>query len=200
MADQSNTVLRHAMDWPARLVRVALLKAFTVIALVWVAPLAAAADFTPEQKVKLESRIAAFDTAIRANDVAKILKVTPPKIYDFLSEQAGMPVEELQKLVVTQMSEVMKDVKVQELEMDASKAEFLTTPDGTGYALVPSHFVMSMPEVGTIETKSHTLALMDNDQWYLLRIDNPQQLLIMKQVYPSFTDVEFPRGSVKTTE
>lgn len=161
---------------------------------------ALAGEFTANQKAELVDRVAAFDTAIRANDVAEILKVTPPKIYDFLSEQAGMPVEELQKLVVTQMSEVMKDVEVHELEMDTSKTEFLTTPDGTDYALVPSHFVMSLPEVGTIETKSHTLALMDNYQWYLLRIDNPQQLLIMKQVYPSFNNVEFPRGSVKTTE
>ena len=178
-----------------------MLKSLAALALLLMTALpAAASQITASQKDELAERVTAFDTAIRANDVAKILQVTPPRIYDFLSEQAGMPVEELQKLVVEQMSEVMKDVEVRELAMDISNAKYLTTPDGTDYALVPSHFVMSMPEIGVIETNSHTLALRDNDQWYLLRIDNPQQLLIMKQVYPSFKNVEFPRGSVKTVE
>lgn len=177
-----------------------MLKTLTAFALFLLAVLPAAAEITSAQKEQLAERITAFDVAIRANDVAEILKVTPPKIYEFLSEQAGMPVAELQKLVIEQMGEVMKDVEIQELSMDTGQTEYLTTPDGTDYALVPSYFVMSTPEIGTIETKSHTLALRDNDQWYLLRIDNPQQLLIMKQVYPSFTNVEFPRGSVKTVE
>ncbi|AVH43380.1 hypothetical protein At1D1609_33270 [Agrobacterium tumefaciens] len=49
----------------------------------------------------------------------------------------------------------------------------------------------------TIEAKSHTLALMDGADWYLLRVSDQQQVTILRKVYPSFAEVVFPDGSMQ---
>ena len=162
--------------------------------------LPAAAEFTAAQKEQLAEKIEAFEAAVRVSDVAEVVRVMPPAVYEFMAAGSGMSIDSFRDFAIEKISEVMDGIEVLKVEMDVVNVEYLMTPDGFDYALVPSSIEFSLPEVGAIEATSHTLALMDNDQWYLLRIDDPQQLLIITQVYPSFKNVELPRGSYKVLE
>ena len=97
------------------------------------------------------------------------------------------------------MQMALAAVKITEFTMDAQAISLAETPDGTPYALIPTKTVM---ETGgqTIEAKSHTLALIDGSDWYLLRVSDQQQVTILRKVYPSFATVEFPDDSTQTVK
>jgi hypothetical protein len=50
---------------------------------------------------------------------------------------------------------------------------------------------------GKIKATSSTLGLLDEETWYLVRVEDAQQVEILKEVYPAFADVEFPTGSME---
>ena len=50
---------------------------------------------------------------------------------------------------------------------------------------------------GKYRSTTKTLGLHEGDVWYLVRIDDAQQVAILKEVYPAFADVEFPTGTME---
>lgn len=81
--------------------------------------------------------------------------------------------------------------------MDVSKVEYKELPNGEPYALIPTEVVMDAGGADKILAKSQTLALLDGGAWYLLRVNEDQQVTVMRQVYPEFAEVEFPAGSME---
>ena len=56
---------------------------------------------------------------------------------------------------------------------------------------------MDMGEGGKYRAQSSTLGLLDGETWYLVRVEDPQQVALLKEIYPAFADVVFPTGSME---
>lgn len=158
-----------------------------------------ARDLSPAEQERLRAQIERFTTALNAQDFETVGKTVPPKIFEFIASDAGVTVEQLRSALTAQMQMALAAVKITEFTMDARAISLTETPDGTPYALIPTKTVM---ETGgqTIEAKSHTLALIDGSDWYLLRVSDQQQVTILRKVYPSFATVEFPDDSTQTVK
>jgi len=158
-----------------------------------------ARDLSPAEQERLRAQIERFRTALNAQDFETVGKTVPPKIFEFIASDAGVTVEQLRSALTAQMQMALAAVKITEFTMDAQAISLTETPDGTPYALIPTKTVM---ETGgqTIEAKSHTLALIDGSDWYLLRVSDQQQVTILRKVYPSFATVEFPDDSTQTVK
>lgn len=169
---------------------------YCLFLLVAIAHPALSRDLSPAEQDSLRTRIERFSTALNAQDFELVGTTVPPKIFEFIARDAGVTVEQLRGALTTQMQMALAAVKITEFTMDAQAITLALTPDGTPYALVPTKTVM---ETGgqTIEAKSHTLALMDGADWYLLRVSDQQQVTILRKVYPSFAEVEFPDDSMQ---
>ncbi len=169
---------------------------YCLFLLVAIAHPALSRDLSPAEQDSLRTRIERFSTALNAQDFELVGTTVPPKIFEFIARDAGVTVEQLRGALTTQMQMALAAVKITEFTMDAQAITLAQTPDGTPYALVPTKTVM---ETGgqTIEAKSHTLALMDGADWYLLRVSDQQQVTILRKVYPSFAEVEFPDDSMQ---
>ena len=169
---------------------------YCLFLLVAIAHPALSRDLSPAEQDSLRTRIERFSTALNAQDFELVGRTVPPKIFEFIARDAGVSVEQLRGALTTQMQMALAAVKITEFTMDAQAITLAQTPDGTPYALVPTKTVM---ETGgqTIEAKSHTLALMDGADWYLLRVSDQQQVTILRKVYPSFAEVEFPDDSMQ---
>ena len=98
--------------------------------------------------------------------------------------------------VIDEMAKALAAVKIVSFGMYLAKAEQRELADGTPYVLVPTEVVMDAGD-GKTAVRSHTLALMDADVWYLMRVSDQEQLTILRQVYPEYAGVEFPSGSVE---
>lgn len=158
-----------------------------------------AAEFTDEQLEGLAARIESFDAAMKASDMSQVMDVVPPKVLDKIAAGFHVTTEQLIEATQQQMDQVLKDVKIVSFGMDLDAAEFLETADGTPYALIPTETVIDMGEQAGGKTKasSSTLGLFDEETWYLVRVEDAQQVAILKEVYPAFADVEFPTGSME---
>ncbi len=158
-----------------------------------------ARDLSPAEQERLRAQIERFSAALNAQDFETVGKTVPPKIFEFIASDAGVTVEQLRSALTAQMQMALAAVKITEFTMDARAVSLTETPDGTPYALIPTKTVM---ETGgqTIEAKSHTLALIDGSDWYLLRVSDQQQVTILRKVYPSFATVEFPDDSTQTVK
>ncbi|MQB24559.1 hypothetical protein DXT95_05735 [Agrobacterium tumefaciens] len=169
---------------------------YCLFLLVAIAHPALSRDLSPAEQDSLRTRIERFSTALNAQDFELVGTTVPPKIFEFIARDAGVSVEQLRGALTTQMQMALAAVKITEFTMDTQAITLAQTPDGTPYALVPTKTVM---ETGgqTIEAKSHTLALMDGADWYLLRVSDQQQVTILRKVYPSFAEVEFPDDSMQ---
>ncbi|MCZ7928853.1 hypothetical protein [Agrobacterium pusense] len=176
-----------------------LLSCLFLFLLIAVACPVSARDLSPAEQERLRAQIERFSIALNAQDFETVGKTVPPKIFEFIASDAGVTVEQLRSALTAQMQMALAAVKITEFTMDAQAISLAETPDGTPYALIPTKTVM---ETGgqTIEAKSHTLALIDGSDWYLLRVSDQQQVTILRKVYPSFATVEFPDDSTQTVK
>jgi hypothetical protein len=164
------------------------------LALVLVASAAWARLLTGEEKAALAATVSSFDAAMRAGDHARVAQTVPPKILAHIARRANTTPEAIVALMVKSMQSLQANIE--SFGMDLGTAIHKELASGTPYLLIPTHTTMAV--AGTrVQLKSHTLALLDEGKWYLLRVNNAPQLQILREVYPEFAGVEFPRGSTE---
>jgi hypothetical protein len=174
----------------ARLIVVALAFVFT-------SSIVAARPLMDIERSGLAGTVAKFDAAMRGADYAAVAETIPPKVLGFIANKGGMDVEKLREIVIEQMTKALAEVKIEAFSMDLANAEYRELQTGEPYALIPTETVMNTGETGRFKAKSQTLAFIDDGKWYLLRVNEEQQVAIMRQVYPQFVGVEFDGGSVE---
>ncbi len=173
--------------------------AVTAICVSTFAGIAAARELTASERDGLKAQVAEFNEAMGALNFDVIGATIPPKVLSHIAKTAGVPEDQLKQAIGAQMKQALAAVKIDDFSMDLDKAEYRATPDGTPYALVPT--VTRMNASGAkMEASSSTLALMDEGRWYLLRIDSPNQLAMLREVYPAFATVDVPPGSMRTLD
>lgn len=160
---------------------------------------ATAREFTAEEKADLQAQIERFETALKQGDFSFVGESVPPKVLQHIATKAGVDVATLRSAMQTQMQIALASVKFLDFDMDVDKAAYNEAPDGTPYVLVPSRSLMET-KGQKIEAKTATLALIDDGKWYLVRIDDAQQINIVREVYPSLANVEFPTGTMAPVE
>jgi hypothetical protein len=133
-----------------------------------------------------------FTEAMDAGDHSAMADATPPSILQHIAESAGIEVDALRGILISQMETMLAGSSIVEYSIDAGEgAVFRELGDGTPYALLPTETVI-MSQGTKVTSRSQSLAILDEDKWYLLRVSDPQQVAILRQVYPAFADIAFP--------
>jgi hypothetical protein len=187
------------MSFASTMSSLARLSAAALLAAAVLAGTASARDLTEAENAALAQAVEDFDTAIGASDMETVIKTVPPKVIASIAEQGGLDVEQLRQVIIEQSKKAMANVTISSFGMDLETAEQRELADGTPFVLIPTETVMDAGS-GKIRATSKTLALLDEGVWYLLRIDDVQQMQILKTVYPEFAGVEFERGTMEAVE
>lgn len=146
----------------------------------------------------LVARVDSFDAAMRSSDMATVMSVIPPKVLNQIAMKYSVTPEQLVEAAQQQIDAAMADIKLVSFGMDLENSDFYTLPDGTHYALIPTETVMDLGgNVGKMRASSTTLGVLDGAVWYLVRVEDPEQVAIFKEVYPAFADVTFPTGRME---
>jgi len=152
---------------------------------------------TTAQSAALETRIAGFEAAFAKRDMAEVSSVIPPRVLAVMAEQFGIEPALLKAALADAMQQVMQNVTVDAYDMDVDGAVMAETSAGRTYLLIPTTTEMTVDGNTRIEARSQTLAFADKDVWYLVRIDEAQQVQFLTRAYPEFTGIDFPSGSTK---
>ena len=73
--------------------------------------------------------------------------------------------------MIEQMTKALAEVKIEAFSMDLANAEYRELQTGEPYALIPTETVMDAADNGQFKATSQTLALIDEGEWYLLRVN-----------------------------
>ncbi|UYY57122.1 hypothetical protein [Sphingomonas sp. S2-65] len=161
-------------------------------------PPVAAQSITQTDHAAIQSRISAFDKMMREGRTDDSLDFVPPRLLGVIAKKFGLSPADVKPSFRQQVAEAMKHVKIVSFRMTLSSATAGVTPNKRrNYMLIPTETVVEVPGAGRILSKSSTLALQENGSWYLVRIDEAEQVLVLRETYPEFAGVEFPRGSTK---
>lgn len=147
-------------------------------------------------RASLLNTVETFEAAMGEGDFDTVMSLVPEKVFRQMADELEVTPERLSSLVVKQMKVVLADVKILEFDMQTSGFEIEETTHGVAYVFLPTRTVVDV-QGAKVEAKSHTLALRDGKEWRLVRVEDTAQLKVLRDVYPGFTDVEFPPGSVK---
>lgn len=156
-----------------------------------------ARELTADESTALEDAVEQFNTRFSENDFAAIADSMPPKIIEYIATQNSVTTDQLKAAMVQQMDVAMTAVTIDSFSMDLETSEEKELPNGEPYVLVPTETVITAGET-TVTTNSHTLAHLDEGDWYLLRIDDAAQLDMLREVYPEYVEVEFPQATTTT--
>lgn len=136
--------------------------------------------------------------AISAGEFAGTFDTVPPKLLEAMAGQAGMSVDDMRTAGAAAASAMMGMVKIESYEYDMDAAKFDRT-EAREYALIPTSSVMET--MGQkLKATGDTLAMQDAGQWYLLRVEEPAQIELLRSVYPDMADVELTPGQITPAE
>lgn len=146
----------------------------------------------------LDKAVAAYSRALERGDAAALTGTLPPRLLRFHAGMTGMTVAALEQAMTDQTAAMLESTRFGALEADTSAAEAAeaTLADGTQilWAVLPAAF-----ETETDGTRARVsqpvLALRDDGQWYLIRID-PSQAQVLAAVYPFLAGVDLPAATV----
>jgi hypothetical protein len=150
------------------------------------------------EKAALVKTVDEFNAAMKAADYEKVISHSlPDPMLNFLAGKANIAPHALRQQMVALTSQVMASAPIESYGMDLAAAQHRELGNGTPYVLIPTKTVVKINDKQSAASSSHTLALMDGGRWYLIRISELQQLLILQEVYPDFNGVQFPQDAME---
>lgn len=165
--------------------------------LAWTAADAMAREATAGEKSALASTIARFDAGMKALDFGVIADIMPPAIVKLILASGKLDRQQFRASLQAQMQKTAAQVKFESFKMDAASALWREDAKGAPYALVPTETIM-ITQGRRVRAVSHTLALIDDGQWYLLRVESPQHAAVLKQAYPALANIAIPPGKMES--
>ncbi len=159
-----------------------------------------ARDAIDTEKAALTETVSDFNQAMEKLDFKRVVATIPPKVIAKIAANADLPIDKVTEMTISVMKSSMEAVKLGSFAMDLAKVEHKHLASGEPYALIPTVTVIGLEDKQRVEQKSLTLGLLDGGQWYLVRVSEASQLLILRDVYPEFAGVEFPRGSMEVLD
>ncbi|MEQ8292556.1 MAG: hypothetical protein RIA08_10150 [Roseovarius sp.] len=155
---------------------------------------ALARDLTPDEQSGLEDRIARFEQAFEQGDMDAVLTVVPPKVISSAADTYGLTEPQVLAAMKQAMINAMAAVTVEEYEIDLAAATTGETASGRVYVLIPTTTLIRVGEQDPVRSDTVTLAFRDDGTWYLVRIDDEQQVASLTAAYPEFDGVDLIDG------
>lgn len=166
-------------------------------AIVFLAACAAPYDLPADDRAAIAQRISNFERAFVSGNTTDVINVIPPRLIAAIAAEGGVSEKELRREMAKLTREVSAKIEIVSFDMALDQATFQTTPSGRPYGLIPTQTVVQAPGGQKLQSDNNTLALEDAGTWYLIRIDEGRQFELMREAYPEFQGVKFPKGTTK---
>ncbi|WP_422025871.1 hypothetical protein [Roseovarius sp.] len=153
---------------------------------------ALARDLTPDEQASLQARIDSFEQAFEQGDIDAVFTVIPPGILATTSETYDITEAQVLTAMKQALAGMMETASIEEYRIDLASATVRETSAGRVYVLIPTTaYVRRDGQDEARRSDTVTLAFQDGDAWYLVRIDDAQQVGVLETAYPDFEGVDF---------
>jgi hypothetical protein len=145
------------------------------------------------EKASLSATVSDFNGAIKSANIDRISQTVPPRIFDLLAKKSNVDAAVIRETMLQLLKSAMDEAPFEAFSMDVQNAAFKETPQGEPYALIPTEVAIAI-DGKRFKVSTHTLALIDGETWYLVRVSEQQQIALLREAYPNFVAEEFPES------
>jgi hypothetical protein len=177
---------------PAGLWTTALRGVVALLVALALTPIAQAATLSPAQETGLAERIDSFEAALMATDMAAAIAVVPPKVVEHVAAKHNVTVAEVVSAGQAQLERTFGQAKLLAVELAYEPERLVILPEQLAFVTLPTRLKVDLGANGGIITAtSQTLGLLDGDTWYLVSLDNAEQVDVLRQLYPALAEIDF---------
>lgn len=139
---------------------------------------------------EMEGAVDGFLDAYEAGDADAIIGALPPDYLRAHADRVGVGVGFYRRVVVGMTAVALAGGAIEKLEFDTDAASCTKAADGRTYGLVPTRSI-AWKDGERQEIRAETLALNDAGRWWLIQVNDDNQISVLREVYPAFEDVPF---------
>lgn len=154
-------------------------------------------------RAEIQARVDQFSAAMAAKDYSAIYEISmAPGLRAEFRRRYGVTDAQLREAVIAGTAQALgSGVTLVDFSMDVAGATAGVTPNGRrGYLVIPTQTLMEAAGSGRVQSRNNTLAIEDEGQWYLLRVDEMAQVELLRAAYPDFVGVNFPMGTAEAAD
>jgi len=129
-----------------------------------------------------------------SGDMAGVMETMPPAIFEAMGESVGMSADDIRTLAMEQIESATHLVEFETVHMDLENARSGVSATGRPYFLISTEVIMAVRGSGRIRGVSDTLALHDNGEWWLLRVESPTHRQWVADTFPDLANLPFALG------
>jgi hypothetical protein len=147
----------------------------------------------------LKNRMADYEALFAAGDIGATFDYVPPKLRYSMMAATGESEAAMRKFVAQEWKTALKTVSLETFSFNMDDTRMKTSLNDRPYILIPTTMIAGVnAEPGkVVKTDSHTVALMDDGQWYIARLDDPIMFNLFKSAYPDLVDINLPDSTMK---
>lgn len=161
-----------------------LIKLFVTTSFITLSATAVAYDKQDETIIGQKMQI--VEGSLKNGDVKPIFEVMPPKIFAAMGKDFDLTGEQMKDRMLKMAAHTTSqlDLSKASYQYRLDKAKVLTSKSGRDYVIIPTKFTSNGSTV-----KSHIVAVKDDNNWYVVRVDLPLHIKLLKQAYPDIQKI-----------
>jgi hypothetical protein len=161
---------------------------------------ALAQTYTKDQLDALKTRITVFEDGIRNKNFQVMSDIIPRTVWENIKAKANITDAQLVESIKTTMMRDFETATITNFNLDLPAATTHALADGMPYMMIPTNATIAVKQSGIFQSTSVTLAIIENDAWYLMRVSDKAQVDILHEVYPAFKTVVLPEDKFEKVE
>ena len=165
--------------------------AFAALALASLGTAAAARDLTDADWVALEEVVVAHEAALHGKDAGAVIDDFPPAVLPLIAQMTNMDEAAARQQGIDTMMKSAEGASFDGYDIDYDNAEGpYELSDGTTYVLLPTKMI-ELPGDGTVLKDEVTVAVLIEEQWYLMGFAANDEVQLLIAAYPTFGEPDF---------
>lgn len=146
---------------------------------------------TPEQENQISKQMQKLENNLQTGKAADFVWQLPPKVRENLAKEAKVTPQELAKQMRIAMQPIASQIVFSDFHYGLSHHVEGQTASHQ-YVIFPIEYDMATKNKSA-HVKETVLALYENNQWYIMRLQSPKSLQILKSAYPDLANVQLPK-------
>ena len=165
--------------------------AFAALALASLSTAASARALTDDDWAALEEVVVAHEAALHSKDAGAVIDIFPPAILPLIAQMSKVDEATARQQGIDVMMQSAEGASFDAYDIDYDNANGpYELSDGTTYVLLPTKMI-ELPGDGSVLKNEVTVAVLIEDQWYLIGFGGNDEVQLLIAAYPAFGEPDF---------
>lgn len=130
----------------------------------------------------LDSRLNTLKQQTLAGNSSIVVEMMPPTFFQSMSEQFGIPAEQLKQQLIQQANHYTAQIQLQDYQYNINDLKLTRTEINRIYGFIPTQLTL-LSNGKNAQIKGYLFAVQENNEWYFINW-NPKYTETILKMYP----------------